>query len=351
MTTAVRQATPGRALGAGRRTDGPVVRKDKLALGLGVFSLGLGAAQVAAPRAVERLVGIRDSPARRAVVRAVGVRELASGVGIIARSKPSGWLWARVAGDLVDLALLGSAAAAGDSRRGRVAAATGAVAGVTAPDVAAATRASRGGPTLGSDGIRVAQAVTVYRPPGAVYAFWRDLENLPRFTAHVDAVHTVDERRSRWTVRAPLGRRVEWEAEIVDERPGELISWRTLPGADVEHSGTVRFEEAPGERGTEVRVDLRYSPPAGGAGAAVAKLLGEEPEVQAYDDLRRFKQVVETGEVVRSEGSPAGVGLVQQLLQRAARPFDRERDSRAEPRSVAPPTAGDGAHATQRRTP
>jgi uncharacterized membrane protein len=224
-------------------------------------------------------------------------------VGILASRRPSGWLWARVGGDAIDLALLGRALTAGDARRGRVAAAAGAVASVTAPDVAAATRLSRGGPTPGAAEIRVAQAITVNRSPDEVYAFWRDFDNFPRFMAHVRSVRTTGERRSHWTVEAPLGTSLEWEAEVVDERPDDAISWRTLPGADVGHSGTVRFERAPGDRGTEVRVELAYDPPFGKLGSKVAMLFREEPGQQVQDDLRHFKQVMEIGEIVFSDAT------------------------------------------------
>jgi uncharacterized membrane protein len=154
----------------------------------------------------------------------------------------------------------------------------------------------------------VSKSVTVNRPIADVYQFWRDFENLPRFMQHLEAVEVMGVRRSHWVARAPAGKQVEWDAEIVDERRNELISWRSLDGSDVRHAGTVRFREAPGDRGTEIRVELDYDPPAGAIGSAIAKLFGEEPSQQLRDDLRRFKQVLETGEVVLSEGSPEGAG-------------------------------------------
>jgi uncharacterized membrane protein len=113
----------------------------------------------------------------------------------------------------------------------------------------------------------------------------------------------IDDRRSRWRAKAPAGTSVEWEAELIDDRPNELIAWRSLEGSTVDNSGFVRFERAPGGRGTVVHVELRYCPPAGALGAAVAKLFGEEPRQQLYDDLRAFKQVMELGEVVKSDAS------------------------------------------------
>jgi uncharacterized membrane protein len=164
-------------------------------------------------------------------------------------------------------------------------------------------------------------AITVKQPPDEVYRFWRDLENLPRFMIHLESVREIGDGRYRWRARSPLRGTVEWEAEITEDRPGELIAWRSTKGIIAGTSGSVRFTEAPGGRGTEVRVNLRYVQAGGTAGAAVARLLGEHPEQQVRDDLRRFKQVMETGEVVRSEGSPEGTRAARQLRQRPARPM------------------------------
>jgi len=149
---------------------------------------------------------------------------------------------------------------------------------------------------------RVEHAVTIYgRSPAELYAFWRDVENLPRIMEHLESVEPLDATRSRWTVKAPAGRTVEWEAEVYNEVPDQIIAWRTLHDADVKHAGSVHFEPAPGGRGTEVRVIVEYEPPAGALGAAVAKLFGEEPDGQIREDLRRFKQLMETGELAVSE--------------------------------------------------
>lgn len=145
------------------------------------------------------------------------------------------------------------------------------------------------------DGIRVEQAVRVGRPAEELYRFWRNLENLPRFMDHLESVRVLDERRSHWVARGPAGTRVEWEAEIHNELPGQLLAWRSLPGSEVDHAGSVRFEPEVGDF-TLVRVILRYDPPAGKVGAAVARLFGEDPDTQVADDLRRFKQVMEAGD-------------------------------------------------------
>lgn len=154
--------------------------------------------------------------------------------------------------------------------------------------------------------LHVEQAVTIERPADELYRAWRDFEQLPRFMRHLESVVVLDERRSRWTARAPGGTTVSWEAELVDDRPGELIRWRTLPDAAIEHHGEVRFAPASGARGTIVRVTLDYRPPAGAPGALIARLFGEEPGQQVRDDLRRFKQLMETGEIATTAGQPHG---------------------------------------------
>lgn len=155
--------------------------------------------------------------------------------------------------------------------------------------------------------LHVEKAVTIRRPRAEVYSYWRDLEHLAQFMHHVKSVVALSNTRSHWTVAAPGGN-VEWDADIVGERAGEFISWRSLEGSEVMNEGTVRFSDAPADRGTEVRVALSYDAPAGSVGAAIAKLFGEAPIQQLTDDLRRFKQVMETGEVVLSEGSLEGAG-------------------------------------------
>jgi uncharacterized membrane protein len=154
-------------------------------------------------------------------------------------------------------------------------------------------------------GIKVEKSVIINRSPEELYKFWRNFENLPRFMNHLEAVEVKDDKRSHWTAKAPAGRSVEWDAEIYNEKENELIAWRTLENADVASAGSVHFESAPGLRGTVVRVVLKYDPPAGKLGAFVARLFGENPEQQIDEDLRRFKQLIETGEVATTEGQPS----------------------------------------------
>jgi uncharacterized membrane protein len=155
-------------------------------------------------------------------------------------------------------------------------------------------------------GVTVRRTVAINKPVDEIYAFWRDFENLPRFMRHLESVTCDGPRKSHWVARAPAGRRVEWEAELVDERPNELIAWRSLDDADIRNAGTVVFERGPGGRGTTVRVSLTYAPPGGKFAAVIAKLFGEEPSQQVSDDLRRLKQLMEAGEVPTTEGQPRG---------------------------------------------
>ncbi|HEY7505009.1 MAG TPA: SRPBCC family protein [Gemmatimonadales bacterium] len=145
------------------------------------------------------------------------------------------------------------------------------------------------------EGVRVDERIVLNRARSEVYRFWRSLENLPRFMDHLESVTVVDEERSHWVAKGPAGTRVEWDAVIHYEIPNQLIAWRSLEGSEVDNAGSVHF--SPTENGdTEVRVVLRYDPPAGKAGAAVAWLFGEEPSLQVAEDLRRLKQVVEATE-------------------------------------------------------
>lgn len=153
--------------------------------------------------------------------------------------------------------------------------------------------------------VHIRRAITINAPPEEIYAKWRDLAQLREILSHVERVEVLDERRSRWEAEGPLGATAQWEARIVEDEPGRLIAWRSEEDSQVETEGRVEFTPAPGGRGTVLKVDLVYRPPAGAVGAAVAKLFGSDPDRETLDDLRRFKQVVETGEVTTSAG-PSG---------------------------------------------
>jgi uncharacterized membrane protein len=155
-------------------------------------------------------------------------------------------------------------------------------------------------------GTKVEKSVTINRPAAELYSFWRNFENLPRFMNHLEAVRVTGGDRSHWVAKAPAGTSVEWDAEIYNEKEGELIAWRTLEGSQVASAGSVRFESAPNGRGTVVRVSLKYDPPGGKLGSLVARLFGENPEQQIEEDLGRFKQLMETGEVATTKGQSSG---------------------------------------------
>ncbi|HEX5809077.1 MAG TPA: SRPBCC family protein, partial [Anaerolineales bacterium] len=162
--------------------------------------------------------------------------------------------------------------------------------------------------TDGHEGILVERAVTVNRPRADLYQMWRDFENLPRFMQHLESVRVEDRDsgRSHWVAKGPLGKNIEWDAEVIEERENELLVWKSLPGSLVESMGRVEFVDAPGGRGTVVHVSMRYNPPAGSLGAAFAKLFGQEPGTQIKEDLRHFKQIMETGEISTVEGQSSG---------------------------------------------
>ncbi|MEB3358448.1 MAG: SRPBCC family protein [Synechococcales bacterium] len=154
--------------------------------------------------------------------------------------------------------------------------------------------------------LRVEKTVTINRPASELYSFWRDFENLPRFMKHLKSVMVKDDRHSHWVASAPMGQAIEWDAVIMNDEPNHLIAWASEEGADVENSGFVRFKPATGDRGTEVKVVMEYNPPGGVLAAAIAKLFGEEPEQQIGDELNRFKQLMEAGEIATTEGQPKG---------------------------------------------
>jgi hypothetical protein len=243
--------------------------RDSVANFLGWFSIGLGAAQVTAPRLMCKLVGASGKGGSPLVMRLMGVREIAQGVGILSRPRPTVWLWSRVAGDALDLSALGIVAA--KNRRARTAFAIANVLGVTVPDVKESLHMmeKEGRPQSGK---QIRKAVTVNRDRSEVE----------------QAFNGDDDLRSKIQ----------------------------------EHGATVRFEAAPGNRGTEIIVDWVDDPPMGELGALAKKLSGNDLATQLADDLRRLKQRIETGEVVRSDAVPEGHQLSRHLKQRPAQPLE-----------------------------
>ncbi|MBW4554920.1 MAG: SRPBCC family protein [Trichormus sp. ATA11-4-KO1] len=164
--------------------------------------------------------------------------------------------------------------------------------------------------------IKVEKTVTINKPAEELYSFWRNFENLPRFMKHLKSVKVYDDTRessghatrSHWITQGLLdeSRSIEWDTVIIEDQENELISWASVESAVVENSGRVRFQPAPGNRGTEVKAVTEYKPLGGVIVVAIAKLLGEDPELQIKEDLRRFKMLMEAGEIATTEGQPRG---------------------------------------------
>jgi len=314
----------------GTRTAGTVTPSDnnhtfeRLATGLGLFSIGLGVAELLAPRHVARLAGLKQPDERAdSLVRAFGAREIASGLAILARPSSAAPVWARVAGDALDLYSLRAAASTRDVDQPIADIASASLLAVAALDVYVAQ--GLGERTNGelvrapqSRAVRVHDVVTINAPIAEVYQFWRQFAFAPQMR-HVHSGRVLDDRRSRWQVRLPGGKELEWDAIISEEVPDSRIAWRSQPDAPVLHAGTVMFAPAPGGRGTELRVGFTYEPPGGRLGSLAAWLGNGLLESQIREDLRRCKQVIESGEVLVSDG-PA--------LWRAAQPAGDADDAR-----------------------
>ena len=276
--------------------------------GLGWFSLALGAVELLAPRAVNRLSGLDRN--HTGLTRLFGLRELSSGLGILTSRDPGPWVKARIAGDAMDLATLGVGLLSARNRRGLTVFSIAAVAGVTALDILASQQLDRKRGNSGANAMKTAVPVettlVVSRSPEECYRFWRDLQNLPRFIPNLESVTVTGDRQSHWVAKAPGGALVEWDSEITEDRPNALIAWRSLPGSDVLSTGNVRFEAGLPGRGTIVMLNMHYDAPAGRVGAGVARLLGDDPATQLRLGLKRFKQLLETGEIPTTHGQSAG---------------------------------------------
>ena len=181
--------------------------------------------------------------------------------------------------------------------------------------------------------IHVEKSITINKSPNELYSFWRRFENLPRIMRHLESVTSIDFGRSHWVAIGPAGKKFEWDAEIYNEKPNELIAWRSLAGSDVVHAGSVRFEAGPSGRGTRVTVVMNYNVAGGKLTALFARLFGAEPGQMIEGDLRRFKQLMEAGEIATIEGQPSGRNASEKAVQRKA-------SKKAEPVSVSTVDAG-----------
>jgi uncharacterized membrane protein len=150
-------------------------------------------------------------------------------------------------------------------------------------------------------GIRVDETVRINKPPAEVYRFWRKLDNLPKFMDHLERVDVIDSEKSHWVAKGPAGMDVDWYAQIINDVENEVIGWRSLEGSEIANAGSVTFHPDPSGKATDVRISLQYNPPAGELGAAVAKLLGQDPKKQIRKDLQALKELLEHGTVSKAE--------------------------------------------------
>lgn len=158
----------------------------------------------------------------------------------------------------------------------------------------------------GEPGVVFELSTTILKPREELYRAWRDFEHHPRFIPDLLSVRNLEAGRSHWIFQGPAGVLLEWDSRVTEDKPGERIEWETLPGSKLPHSGIVRFEDAPGGRGTVVHLSMRYHVPGGRTSVLVAKLLGEEPKQHLARGLRQFKQLQETGEVATVDSQPHG---------------------------------------------
>ena len=227
----------------------------------------------------------RDDRARsgRNISEAERWASMAGGIGLaaygVSRRRPTGWILAGVGAMLFRRGLSGHCD-------------TYEMLGLNTAGTGEDTRRALGG----RSGVHVDESVTINKPISELYRFWRNLENLPRFMSHLESVERVTDTLSRWRARGPAGSGVEWNAEIINEVPDQVIGWKSIENSDVVSAGSVNFDPAAGGA-TRVRVRLQYSPPGGKVGAAIAKMMGRDAGTEIREDLRRFKQLIEAGEV------------------------------------------------------
>jgi uncharacterized membrane protein len=228
-----------------------------------------------------------------------------------------------VVGDVIDLAVLAtSSMRPGNPGRGRAALSFATVAGILAVDALAASHLTKhaGHPLVSGvaapTDLYFETSIATVKSPEECYRFWRNIENLPRFMNSLESVQALDERRFHWVAKGPATLTMEWDCEITEDRPGAALAWRTVNGATVPNAGSVIFEPVAQGRGTIVRLSIHYSPVGGRLTASLAKLLRLDPQTQVQEDLRRFKQLLEAGELASTNGQPTGK---RSLLGRAAR--------------------------------
>jgi hypothetical protein len=270
-----------------------------LTTGLGWFSLGLGTTQLVAPGRLNRAIGIRNDASSRFWQRFVALQELSAAAGILSRRRPTGWLWARTSADVLHLTMLGRAYRGRRESRARLATAIASVAGTFVADAYTSVRLTSDREATRKDHPMQGNASTTIRASQEqVAARWR------AFAQDADGE----------TRLGPI--------EILGADPAGAIKWRTTDDANASASGITRFSRAPGDRGTEIHIHAEFDVMGGAVGAAVKKVKGDEPLQLIRDDVRRLKQLIETGEIARSDGSPTGSNATLQPKQRPAQPLE-----------------------------
>jgi uncharacterized membrane protein len=273
---------------------------------LGWFSLGLGLAEVLTPKGVAKAAGLPEES--RHTVRAFGAREIVSGIGMFSRRVQPAASWSRVVGDVLDLSVLGKSLFKANSSKAKLGISSAAVLGVTVLDILASMKET---PALngysGKNPLELEEALAINKSPEELFTYWRDLSNLPNFMSFLDTVVELDPQKSHWKTKEVAGKSIEWKSVIKREVKNETIEWETDEGSDISHSGSVTFRRLPRGHGTEVRLKMQFAPKAGAIAptglSSVLSFIGEE---KVRNDLKRFRQLIETGEIATTRGQPAG---------------------------------------------
>ncbi len=274
------------------------MESEQVARGLGWFSIGLGMVEMFAPRALSRMIGVRYHPV---CMRAFGAREATAGIGILTHpNQPAGWLWARVGGDILDLAALGWAFNTNRRSTAKRMAAVAAVAGVTVLDIICAQGYTKIATDTGFE-----SSVTIGKSPKELYDLWREPQIMSQVMGNFAEVRKVDEEYMHWVIFGFIGRTFEFDAKSVEQRPGELIRWKSISGSVPPNGGEVWFRPAPGDRGTEVTLRFKLESSANTLHKAASTLMPSIPKMAIRKALMRFKSLAETGEIPSLKNNPS----------------------------------------------
>ncbi|MBV9999268.1 MAG: SRPBCC family protein [Verrucomicrobia bacterium] len=249
---------------------------------------------------------------RAGLLRTYGLREIVNGAGILAAKDPTPWIWARIAGDALDIATVATGLGDHNPKKDNVLLALAALTGATAADVICSRRLSQAQRTTlgprggGAEATRIEASLTIEKPAEELYRRWSEPETLSKVMGHFAEIQASGDGRAHWQVRGPFGRALEWDMRTVEERPGEVLRWQALPGSHLPVEGSVRFRPAAADRGTVATLCFQFDPPGGVLGDTALKGLGGAPRLIASKALRRFKNLVETGEIPTTERQPAG---------------------------------------------